>query len=105
MGKESTYNAGDARGSGSIPGSEGSPGGGHGHPLQYSCLENTQGQRSLAGYSPRGHKEPDMTRGTVHTHISKISKSGNKIKKKRKDHVVKKSRLRTATIPRYKTDS
>ena len=63
------------------------------------------GQRSLAGYSPRGHTEPDMTRGTVHTHISKISKSGNKIKKKRKDHVVKKSRLRTATIPRYKTDS
>ena len=26
--------------------------GGHGNPLQYSCLENPQGQRSLAGYSP-----------------------------------------------------
>jgi len=25
---------------------------GHGHPLQYSCLENPTGQRSLAGYSP-----------------------------------------------------
>ena len=25
---------------GSIPGSERSPGGGHGNPLQYSCLEN-----------------------------------------------------------------
>jgi len=33
-------NAGDLRDAGSIPGSERSPGGGHGHPLQYSCLEN-----------------------------------------------------------------
>ena len=33
-------NAGDARDAGSIPGSGGSPGGGHGNPLQYSCLEN-----------------------------------------------------------------
>ena len=29
--------------------------------LQYSCLENPHGQRSLAGYSPWGHKELDMT--------------------------------------------
>ena len=28
------------------------PGGGHGNPFQYSCLENPQGQRSLVGYSP-----------------------------------------------------
>ena len=28
-----------------------SPGGGHGNPLQYSCLENPPGQRCLAGYS------------------------------------------------------
>ena len=33
----SACNAGDP---GSIPGSGRSPGGGHGHPLQYSCLEN-----------------------------------------------------------------
>ena len=38
-----------------------SPGGGHGNPLQYSCLENPHGQRSLAGYSPWGHKELDTT--------------------------------------------
>ena len=37
------------------------PGGGHGNPLQYSCLENPHGQRSLVGYSPWGHKESDMT--------------------------------------------
>ena len=33
-------NVGDIRGSGLIPGSGRSPGGGHGNPLQYSCLEN-----------------------------------------------------------------
>ena len=33
-------NAGDLRDSASIPGSGRSPGGGHGNPLQYSCLEN-----------------------------------------------------------------
>ena len=47
---------------GSIPGSGGSPGGGN--PLQYSCLENPHGQRSLAGYSPWGHKELDTTEVT-----------------------------------------
>ena len=35
--KDSTCNAGDL---GSIPGLGRSPGGGHGNPLQYSCLEN-----------------------------------------------------------------
>ena len=45
-------NAGDLRDVGSIPASGRSPGGGHGNLLQYSCLENLHGQRSLAGYSP-----------------------------------------------------
>ena len=31
----------DARDEGSIPGLGRSPGGGHGHSLQYSCLENS----------------------------------------------------------------
>ena len=53
--------AGDLRDSGLIPGSGGSPGRGHGNPLQYSCLENPHGQRSLVGYSPWGHKKLDMT--------------------------------------------
>ena len=34
-------NAEDIRDTGSIPGLERSPGGGHGNPLQYSCLENS----------------------------------------------------------------
>ena len=41
MGKESTYNAEDAGDANSNPGSGRSPGGGHGNPLQYSCLENS----------------------------------------------------------------
>ena len=53
---------------GSIPGSGRSPGGGHGNPFQYSCLENPHGQRSLAGYSPRGCKELEKAEATEHVH-------------------------------------
>ena len=38
--KNTPAKAGDLRDAGSIPGSGRSPGGGHGNPLQYSCLEN-----------------------------------------------------------------
>ena len=44
-----------------IPGLGRSPGGGHGNPLQDSCVESPHGQRSLAGCSPQGHKESDTT--------------------------------------------
>ena len=40
MVKNLPANAGDIRGEGSIPGLGRSPGGGHGNPLCYSCLEN-----------------------------------------------------------------
>ena len=66
VGKESACNAADL---GSIPGSGRSPGGGHSNPLQYSFLENPHGQRSLAGYSPQGHKESDTTEQFKHTTI------------------------------------
>ena len=56
--KEATCSEGDLSLS---PGSGRSPEGGHGNPLQYSCLQNPHGQRSLAGYSPRGRKESDTT--------------------------------------------
>ena len=45
-GKESACNPGNL---GSIPGSRRSPGEGNCNPLQYSCLENLHGQRSLVG--------------------------------------------------------
>ena len=63
-GKESSCIAGTTGNMGSIPGSGRSPGGGHGNPLQYSCLENPHGQRSLEGYSPLGCKESDTTEET-----------------------------------------
>ena len=40
MVKNLSANAGDVQDEGSIPGSRRSAGGGHGNPLQYSCLEN-----------------------------------------------------------------
>ena len=52
----------------SFPGLEKSPGRAHGNPLQYSCLENPQGQRSLAGHSPWSHKESDTTEATWHAY-------------------------------------
>ena len=58
VGKEFACNVGHP---GSIPGSGRFPGGGHGNPLQYSCLENPHGQRSLTGYSPWGSGELDTT--------------------------------------------
>ena len=57
---------------------------GKGNPLQYSCLENSMdrislwdrkepclenphGQRTLAGYTPWGHKESDATKRLTHS--------------------------------------
>ena len=57
-GKEFACNVGDL---GLIPGLGRSPGEGHSKPLQYSCLENPHGQRSLTGYSSWGHKGLEMT--------------------------------------------
>ena len=67
-GKESACNVGDLA---SISGLGKFSGGGHGH-LEvhgHSCLENPHGQRSLAGYRPRNHKESNTTEqlSTAHT--------------------------------------
>ena len=50
-GKESACNASDL---GSVPELGRSPGGECGNPLQYSCLDNPHGQRSLEGYTIHG---------------------------------------------------
>ena len=52
-GKESACSVEDL---GSIPGLGRSPGGGHGSPLQYSCLENPHRQGSLVGSTPWSHR-------------------------------------------------
>lgn len=49
------------------PGSETALGGGHGNPLQLSCLENPNVQRRLAGCSPWGYKKSDVIEAAEHT--------------------------------------
>ena len=61
--KNPPANARDLRDVGPIPESGRSPQGGHGNPLQYFSLENPI-ERGLVGYSPKGHKESDMTEVT-----------------------------------------
>ena len=65
--KNMPANVGDSGGMGSTPGLGRCPRGGHGEPLQYSCLENPHGQRSLVGYNPWGHKESDTPEATEPT--------------------------------------
>ena len=48
------------RDGGLIPGLGRSPGGGHGHPLQYSCLENLMDRGALWA-TVHGVAELDMT--------------------------------------------
>ena len=59
-GKESACNAGVA---GLIPGSGRFPGGGHGNPLQHSCLENPM-DREVWQDTGRGVTESDTTEVT-----------------------------------------
>ena len=66
MVKNPPANAGDTRDAGSIPGSGRFPGIGNDNLLQYSCLEELHGQRSLTGYTLWGCKESDMTEHTNH---------------------------------------
>ena len=56
--KNSACNAADL---GLMPGLGRFPGGGHGSPLQCSCLENPHGQRCLVGCSTWGCRELDTT--------------------------------------------
>ena len=66
-GNASACNAGDL---GLIPRLGRSPGGGHGSQLQYFCLKNPHGQRSLAEYSPWGHRDDEATKH-AHTEVHK----------------------------------
>ena len=49
--------------------------GGHGNPLQYSCLESPGGQRSLTGYS-LGSQESDTTEQLNHLMMHVLTKIG-----------------------------
>ena len=47
--------------------SERSPGEGNGNPTPVFLPGESHGQKNLAGYSPRGHKESDMTEQLTHS--------------------------------------
>ena len=61
-GKNLPANVGDARDTGSIPGSGRSPGEGNGSPLPYSCLENS------------------MDRGTWQATVHRVAQSQTQLK-------------------------
>ena len=65
--KNPPANAGDIRDAGSIPGSGRSPGGGHGHLPQYSCLENPM-DRGAWGDAVHGVTESDTMEAIKLTH-------------------------------------
>ena len=58
--KDPPANAGDVRGGGSIPGLGRSPGGEHGNPLQYFCLENPMDRGEWQATVDRVAKKLDM---------------------------------------------
>ena len=63
VGKEFTYNAGDIS---LFPVLRRSPGGGHGNPLQYSCLENSTDREAWRDIVYRIKKKLDTTEATEH---------------------------------------
>ena len=79
--------AGDIRVMGSIPGLRRFPGGGHGNPLQYSCLE-TPMDRGAWRATVHGVAESDTTR---RTHMSVTTLAAKEAEKRdilqRKRHV------------------
>ena len=65
MVKNPPANAGDTRDMGSIPGFGRSPGEGHGHPFQNSCLENLMERGAWRAIVHRV-AELDMTEAILH---------------------------------------
>ena len=76
MVKNLPANARDVRDADSMSGWGRCPGGGHGNPFQYSCLENPHGHRSLAGYSPWSHKESGTTEQLSTAHGASLVAQG-----------------------------
>ena len=75
--RELAASAGNVRDAGSIPGSGSSPGGEHGNPLGFLSGKSHR-QRSLAGYSPWGHKGRTQLKRLsacthTHTHFRRIT--------------------------------
>ena len=67
--KNQFASTGDLREVGSVPGSERSPGGEHGNPFQYSCLENSMGRGAWRATVHRVQRVRQDWRDLAHTHI------------------------------------
>ena len=66
--KNLLVNAGDLRDRGSVPGWKRSPGGGHGNPLQFSCLENSMDRGDLQVQSIGLHRVRHDSSDLARTH-------------------------------------
>ena len=85
-GKESTCNVRDLN---SIPVLRRSPGGGAWQPTPVFLPGESHGQRSLAAYSPWGHKESDTGEGAEQAHTGYLYLLGRKLLIQRAwDHLI-----------------
>ena len=66
MVKNSPANAGNIRDAGSVPGLGRSPGGEHGNPLQYFCLQNPIDREAWRAIVHRVRKQSDTTEAIWH---------------------------------------
>ena len=93
-GKESACSAGDARDSGSIPGSGRFSWRRKWQLTPVFLPEKFHGQRSLVGYSPWGHKESDMPEHTQHNNLKIYF---NLQEMRQRDVCIRRSRMYNAT--------
>ena len=91
VGKESAFNAGDAWDMSWIHGWGKFPGGGHGNPAQYSCLENSM-DRGAWQATVHSWKESDTTEATEHAHKEKerLRKQSRRLSKRKKEYIARK---------------
>ena len=78
VGKESAFNAGATRVASWIPGSGRFPGGGHGNPFQYSCLENPKDRGASRATPHRVAKsQTGLKRMSIHACRGLLELSGS----------------------------